>query len=539
MERARRVDVPVLTVSPEKAPDKPRYVEIGFTDGAATSIDGKAMKAHEVIGLLNRVAGENGIGRVDIVENRFVGMKSRGVYETPGCTILHTAHRAIETITMDREVMHLRDSLITKVSELIYYGFWYSPEMEAMRAFIDKTQEGVTGTVRLKLYKGNTIVVGRKSEKSLYSQDFRNLRQRLRLQPGGRDGLHQAQCPPAAHKGDAEGRIRQEMARTESRGYDPKAVEEKWQAVWENAGLFHVTEDKDRKKYYLLEMFPYPSGRIHMGHVRNYSIGDVIARYKRMRGLNVLHPMGWDAFGMPAENAAIQHGIHPAVWTKENIAYMKKQLKRLGFGYDWDRELATCDVEYYRWEQWMFLKMYEKGLVYRKSAPVNYCEQCQTVLANEQVEDGRCWRCGAEVVQNELSQWFFAITKYADELYECTFKLPGWPERVLSMQRNWIGKSHGVEVNFPLEAGGALTIFTTRPDTLFGVTFMVLAPEHPSAATLAKGTPREAEVAAFVEKARAQDRSFRGELSLEKRRCFHRSIRNKPPYEAESARIRQ
>ncbi len=310
------------------------------------------------------------------------------------------------------------------------------------------------------------------------------------------------------------------MARTESRGYDPKAVEEKWQAVWEDAGLFHVTEDKDKKKYYLMEMFPYPSGRIHMGHVRNYSIGDVIARYKRMRGLNVLHPMGWDAFGMPAENAAIQHGIHPAVWTKENIAYMKKQLKRLGFGYDWDRELATCDVEYYGWEQWMFLKMYEKGLVYRKSAPVNYCEQCQTVLANEQVEDGRCWRCGAEVVQNELSQWFFAITKYADELYECTFKLPGWPERVLSMQRNWIGKSHGVEVNFPLESGGALTIFTTRPDTLFGVTFMVLAPEHPSATTLAKGTPREAEVAAFVEKARAQDRSFRGELSLKKEGVF-------------------
>ncbi len=286
-------------------------------------------------------------------------------------------------------------------------------------------------------------------------------------------------------------------------------------------------------------MFPYPSGRIHMGHVRNYSIGDVIARYKRMRGLNVLHPMGWDAFGMPAENAAIQHGIHPAVWTKENIAYMRKQLKRLGFGYDWDRELATCDVEYYRWEQWMFLKMYEKGLVYRKSAPVNYCEQCQTVLANEQVEDGRCWRCGGEVVQNELTQWFFAITKYADELYEYTWKLPGWPERVLSMQRNWIGKSHGVEVNFPLEAGGALTIFTTRPDTLFGVTFMVLAPEHPSAATLAKGTAQEAEVAAFVEKAKAQDRSFRAELSLKKEGVFTGAYAINPLTEAEGARIRE
>jgi leucyl-tRNA synthetase len=310
------------------------------------------------------------------------------------------------------------------------------------------------------------------------------------------------------------------MARTESRGYDPKAVEEKWQAAWEKADFFRVSEEKEKQKFYLLEMFPYPSGKIHMGHVRNYSIGDVIARYKRMRGLNVLHPMGWDAFGMPAENAAIQHGVHPAVWTKENIAHMKKQLKRLGFGYDWDRELATCDVEYYRWEQWMFLKMYEKGLVYRKSAPVNYCEQCQTVLANEQVEDGRCWRCGGEVVQSELAQWFFAITKYADELYEYTWKLPGWPERVLNMQRNWIGKSHGVQVNFPLESGGGLTIFTTRPDTLFGVTFMVLAPEHPFAATLAKGTAHEAEVAAFVEKAKSQDRSFRAELSLKKEGVF-------------------
>ena len=267
-------------------------------------------------------------------------------------------------------------------------------------------------------------------------------------------------------------------------------------------------------------MFPYPSGKIHMGHVRNYSIGDVIARYKRMKGFNVLHPMGWDAFGMPAENAAIQHGVHPAVWTRENIAYMKKQLKRLGFGYDWDREIATCDVEYYGWEQWIFLKMYEKGLVYRKSAPVNYCEQCQTVLANEQVEDGRCWRCGEEVIQNELAQWFFAITRYADELYEYTSKLPGWPERVLSMQRNWIGKSYGVEVDFPLENGDRLTIFTTRPDTLYGVTFMVLAPEHPLAATLSLGTPYEKKVPAFVEKAQTQDRSFRAELTLKKEGVF-------------------
>jgi leucyl-tRNA synthetase len=310
------------------------------------------------------------------------------------------------------------------------------------------------------------------------------------------------------------------MKERDVQGYDPKAIEEKWQSVWEEQNLFRVTENKEKEKFYLLEMFPYPSGRIHMGHVRNYSIGDVIARYKRMRGLNVLHPMGWDAFGMPAENAAIQRGIHPAVWTKENIAYMKKQLKRLGFGYDWDREIATCDVAYYGHEQWIFLKMFEKGLIYRKSAPVNYCEQCQTVLANEQVEDGRCWRCGQEVIQNELTQWFFAITKYADELYEYTKNLPGWPDRVLNMQRNWIGKSFGAEVDFPLEGGDKLTIFTTRPDTLYGVTFMVLAPEHPLATTLGLGTPYEKDVIAFVEKAKMQDRSFRAELSLKKEGVF-------------------
>ncbi len=304
------------------------------------------------------------------------------------------------------------------------------------------------------------------------------------------------------------------------RVYDPKEIEEKWQKVWEDKNLFHVGEDTKKQKYYLLEMFPYPSGKIHMGHVRNYSIGDVIARYKRMKGYNVLHPMGWDAFGMPAENAAIQHGTQPAIWTHDNIAYMKTQLKRLGFGYDWARELATCDVEYYGWEQWVFLKMYEKGLVYRKNAPVNYCKLCSTVLANEQVEDGRCWRCGEEVVQNELTQWFFAITKYADELYEYANKLPGWPERVLNMQKNWIGKSYGVEVDFPLEKGGLLSIFTTRPDTLYGVTFMVLAPEHALATELSHATPCEKEVLSFVQKARSQDRSFRQELSGSKEGVF-------------------
>ncbi|MCX5813565.1 MAG: leucine--tRNA ligase [Proteobacteria bacterium] len=302
--------------------------------------------------------------------------------------------------------------------------------------------------------------------------------------------------------------------------YKPHTIEEKRQQIWEESNLFHVYEDQDKEKYYLLEMFPYPSGKIHMGHVRNYSIGDVIARYKRMKGYNVLHPMGWDAFGMPAENAAIQHSVQPAVWTHENIAYMRKQLKRLGFGYDWAREIATCDVEYYRWEQWMFLKMYEKGLVYRKSSPVNYCVECQTVLANEQVEGGLCWRCGEAVIQKELTQWFFAITKYADELIEFCDKLPGWPERVLSMQKNWIGKSYGVEVDFEMEDGTPLKIFTTRPDTLYGVTFMVLAPEHPLSSKFAQGTPYEKEALAFIEKTKTQDRSFRTESDVKKEGVF-------------------
>jgi leucyl-tRNA synthetase len=302
--------------------------------------------------------------------------------------------------------------------------------------------------------------------------------------------------------------------------YEPHSIEEKWQKIWEEEGAFQVEEETDKEKYYLLEMFPYPSGKIHMGHVRNYSIGDVVARYKRMRGFNVLHPMGWDAFGMPAENAAIERSLAPAKWTYDNIAYMRTQLKRLGFGYDWRREVATCDVDYYKWEQWIFLKMYEKGLVYRKNSPVNYCVKCQTVLANEQVENGVCWRCGEEVVQKELVQWFFAITRYADELNEYCDKLPGWPEKVLSMQRNWIGKSYGVEVDFTLEDGTLLTIFTTRPDTLWGVTFMVLAPDHPRSLELAKGTPEEGEVRAFIEKVAKQDKSFRGEINTAKEGIF-------------------
>ncbi|MCX7635913.1 MAG: class I tRNA ligase family protein, partial [Syntrophales bacterium] len=235
--------------------------------------------------------------------------------------------------------------------------------------------------------------------------------------------------------------------------YNPWEIEEKWQRIWEERQSFRVTEDTGKRKYYLLEMFPYPSGKIHMGHVRNYTIGDVVARYKKMKGFNVLHPMGWDAFGMPAENAAIAHGIHPAVWTNDNIAFMKKQLKRMGFSYDWDREISTCEPEYYKWEQLFFLWMYEKGLAYKKTSLVNWCHDCQTVLANEQVEGGLCWRCANEVTQRELEQWFFRITAYVEELLEYCDKLPGWPERVITMQKNWIGKSHGCEISFPMADG--------------------------------------------------------------------------------------
>src|SRR5262245_59472360 len=246
-------------------------------------------------------------------------------------------------------------------------------------------------------------------------------------------------------------------------------------------------------------MFPYPSGRIHMGHVRNYAIGDAITRYKRMRGYNVLHPMGWDAFGLPAENAAIDNGVHPAVWTYENIATMKAQMKTLGISYDWDREVATCDPEYYRWEQLIFVRMFERGLAYKKSARVNWCPSCQTVLANEQVEAGRCWRCDSEVVAKEIEGWYFKITAYAEELLEWCDRLTGWPERVLTRQRNWIGKSEGVEFDLPVAAqpGLAIRVFTTRPDTSFGMTYAVLAPEHPLVDHLVTDAAERAAVVAF------------------------------------------
>jgi len=302
--------------------------------------------------------------------------------------------------------------------------------------------------------------------------------------------------------------------------YNAGAIEEKWQAYWDANQTFKVAEDPARQKFYLLEMFPYPSGRIHMGHVRNYSIGDVVARFKRLQGYNVLHPMGWDAFGMPAENAAINHGIHPAKWTFENIASMKVQLKKMGLSYDWDRELATCDPDYYRWEQLVFLKMLERGLAYKKSSSVNWCPACQTVLANEQVEDGCCWRCDSEVVPKELEQWFFRITNYAQELLDETYNLTGWPEPVLIMQRNWIGRSTGCEIDFPIDGREqSIRVFTTRQDTLYGATFMSLAPEHPLALELASSDRREA-VEAFIAKVKKQDRLKRTSDEQEKEGVF-------------------
>lgn len=262
--------------------------------------------------------------------------------------------------------------------------------------------------------------------------------------------------------------------------YNPKAIEEKWQRYWSHRDLFRTNHDPKRRKFYCLEMFPYPSGKIHMGHVRNYAIGDVIARYKRMRGYNVLHPIGWDAFGLPAENAAIKEGIHPAKWTYENIDYMKKQLKKMGLSYDYSREVTTCDPEYYRWNQWFFIKMFERGLAYKKKSFVNWCPSCLTVLANEQVIDSKCWRCDSIVIQKELDQWFFKITEYAEELLEGCDRLKGWPENVVAMQKNWIGRSEGVEMDFPVDRlNESIRIFTTRPDTLWGATFVCLAPGHP------------------------------------------------------------
>jgi leucyl-tRNA synthetase len=272
--------------------------------------------------------------------------------------------------------------------------------------------------------------------------------------------------------------------------FDHKSIELKWVEAWKDPGLYRALDDGSRPRYYVLEMFPYPSGRLHMGHVRNYSIGDTLARYMWMRGHDVLHPIGWDSFGMPAENAAIKNRMHPRDWTLANVEHMKKQLVRLGFSYDWSREVNTCLPEYYRWNQWFFLKMWEKGLAYRKNARVNWCPDCATVLANEQVEEGRCWRCASLVEQRDLEQWFLKITDYADELLAETYTTleKGWPERVLTMQRNWIGKSDGAEVDFTHEGTGErIRVFTTRIDTIHGATCVILAPEHPLVAKLMAG----------------------------------------------------
>jgi leucyl-tRNA synthetase len=306
-----------------------------------------------------------------------------------------------------------------------------------------------------------------------------------------------------------------------SRAYKAQHIEAKWQSYWDEHDTYRVVEDPHKPKFYLLEMFPYPSGRIHMGHVRNYCIGDIIARYKRMRGYNVLHPMGWDAFGLPAENAAREHGLHPAMWTMQNIAYMRKQLKRMGYSYDWQRELSTCEPQYYRWEQLIFIKMYERGLVYKKKSPVNWCPSCQTVLANEQVEADCCWRCDTRVIQKNLEQWFFKITAYAEELLKGCDKLVGWPDRVITMQKNWIGKSCGVNIDFRL-AGADLSIrvFTTRPDTIYGTTFVILAPEHPLVTKLIEKAPDKSKIEEFIERTTREDRQVRTAADREKEGCF-------------------
>ena len=299
--------------------------------------------------------------------------------------------------------------------------------------------------------------------------------------------------------------------------YDFKTIEPKWQSDWAKKDLFHVTEDETKEKYYCLEMFPYPSGKLHMGHVRNYSIGDVVARYKTMNGFNVLHPIGFDSFGLPAENAAIKNQSHPAIWTKSNIEEMEKQLKQLGFSYDWDREACTYKEDYYRWMQWIFIQFYKKGLAYKKENPVNWCPSCATVLANEQVVDGCCERCGSAVTKKNLSQWYLKITDYADRLLDDLDKLPGWPDKVKTMQRNWIGRSFGYEVIYKLKDGDLpMTVFTTRVDTIFGVSFMVISPEHPFVEELIKGQKEEAACREYIEAAKRQSDIERTSTTKEK-----------------------
>lgn len=303
--------------------------------------------------------------------------------------------------------------------------------------------------------------------------------------------------------------------------YQFTEIEKKWQEIWLQRNDFKTGEDMSKPKYYVLEMFPYPSGKLHMGHVRNYSIGDVIARFKKMKGFNVLHPMGWDAFGLPAENAAIAHGIHPDPWTRNNIEEMKVALNTLGISYDWDREVGTCMPDYYRWTQWIFLQFYKKGLAYKKKSPVNWCPSCETVLANEQVVGGQCERCDSLVGKKNLEQWYLKITDYAGDLLDDLDNLPGWPEKVKTMQGNWIGRSTGAELDFAIEGTQEqLKVFTTRPDTLFGATFMVIAPEHPLVAELVAGTEHEANVKQFNEKLQFMTEIERSSTELVKEGVF-------------------
>ncbi|ESE30821.1 leucine--tRNA ligase [Eubacterium brachy ATCC 33089] len=303
--------------------------------------------------------------------------------------------------------------------------------------------------------------------------------------------------------------------------YNFKEIEKKWQKRWDEENIYKVTEDKSREKYYVLEMFPYPSGKLHMGHVRNYSIGDVVARFKTMKGFNVLHPMGYDAFGLPAENAAIKNNVEPAKWTYENMAEMTEQLKQLGLSYDWDREVATCKPDYYKWMQWIFIQFYKRGLAYKKESPVNWCPSCATVLANEQIVDGECERCKTAVTKKSLSQWYFKITDYADRLLDGLDDLEGWPNKVKIMQKNWIGRSYGAEVVFKIDGFDCnLEVFTTRPDTLFGVTYMVLAPEHPYVLDLVGGSDREREVKAYIEEVKKKNEIERSSTTGEKTGVF-------------------
>src|SRR3990172_136524 len=302
--------------------------------------------------------------------------------------------------------------------------------------------------------------------------------------------------------------------------YDFKSIESKWQEQWEESGLYKAP-DKPQKKFYCLEMFAYPSGDIHMGHFRNYVIGDVLARFKMMQGYDVFHPFGWDAFGLPAEQAAIQRKVHPRQWTLKNIEGSRQTLERVGLSYDWDKEVITCNPDYYKWNQWIFLKLYENDLAYRAKSLVNWCPSCKTVLANEQVEGGRCWRCESEVTKKELEQWFFRITAYAERLLADLDKLSGWPENVKIMQRNWIGKSEGVELDFTLEKSGEkLSVFTTRPDTIFGVTFMSIAPEHPLLKNIQIPANYRKQVESYVERSLKKSEIERTTVSGEKEGVF-------------------